>query len=140
MQIYVQKKKKKPVQILPKDKPKFQFYQNRFLFILAVFFLGYSIFSLPFSLFIGGIATIWVEYTFYSFLKACPPAKSYTVEKEKVNSKKQIIKAFLYLMLGSLLVINAQMKKADSQYQLLSIGFCLFSIVQALLSLNKIKR
>lgn len=140
------------------DYKTFELYRKRYILILSVFVVLFTMFTqwfqIPWWLSIGITLLLWffLEFKFFTFLKKQQPVKhfdpesyeSYSDNFAKQGTKRILIKTILYLLVGILIVYNTYYSQYDSMYIIASwivLGLCvLYALFQMVMLIKVTKR
>lgn len=148
---------KKAVYIPIYDFKTFDLYRKRYILVISVFVVLFTLlsdwFGIPWwvTIFISLLIWIFMEFKFYKFLQNEQPVKHFTPKEysgyydnfEMQGTNKVLLKTVLYVAIGVLIVYNSYYSGYTGMYTLASwavLGVCLVYAVFQLLVLLKVKK
>ncbi len=135
-----------------------ELYRKRYILILSVFVVLFTIFTqwfqIPWWASVGITLLLWgfLEFKFITFLKKQQPVKhfdsksyeGYSDNFAKQGTKRVVIKIILYLLVGILIVYNTYYSHYDSMYVIASwivLALCfLYAIFQFIMLIKVAKQ
>lgn len=144
--IYKYPLSKEAVYIPVYDYKTFDLYRKRYILVLSVFIVLFTVFTqwfdLPwwFSIVITLLVWGFMEYKFSNFLKGQQPVKHFDPKSykgyydsfEEQGTKRVLIKILLYLLIGILIVYNSYYSHFDSMYITASWAVLVICVLYAL--------